>query len=512
MRKCHCGKHASFNTPGDKTPMFCKYHKILGMVNVKNKNLCKEDGCKKQPMFNLLGESKGLYCAIHKNPEMVDIINITCKSDGCRKGPVFNVLGESKGLYCAIHKDPEMVNVKNMTCKYDGCRKGPSFNSLGESKGLYCSVHKHPEMVDVKHITCNYDGCRKIPAFNRLGESKGLYCVSHKDPEMVNVNEMTCNHDGCRKIPSFNAIGESKGLYCASHKKTEMVNVKEITCNHDGCRKIPSFNTIGKSKGLYCVSHKKTEMVNVHKTCEFKDCGTQPSYGWLGKSLTYCGTHRLKGMIKSTKRQCSTTYCKSLGTHEYNGERYCDEHKPDNATNLGLDTCSSCGLEDILTNGTCNTCDPTTVMIRRHVKENRVKDVLTANKFKFIHDKILESVACGRERPDFQIDCGDFYIYLEVDENQHESYACECEQTRMINLVHARGMPVMFIRYNPDVYEPVPGQRRIKLEQREKQLMAYLKHYMKNPPMSQGAFANVLYLFYDGHDSHNPSLHTLLEL
>jgi hypothetical protein len=173
-------------------------------------------------------------------------------------------------------------------------------------------------------------------------------------------------------------------------------------------------------------------------------------------------------MITSPNRTCETVWCKLLGTHEYNSIRYCEDHKPDNAENLGIDTCVSCGLDDILTNGKCDTCDPQTIQTIRHAKENRVKDVFTAAGIKTVHDKMLEGTSCGRERPDFQIDCSTHFVYVEVDEHQHSSYACECEQTRMINLVHVRGTPVRWIRYNPDSYEPVKGQKCVKREQREK--------------------------------------------
>jgi hemerythrin len=68
-------------------------------------------------------------------------------------------------------------------------------------------------------------------------------------------------------------------------------------------------------------------------------------------------------------------------------------------------------------------------------------------------------------------------------------------------LVEARAMPVRFIRYNPDVYEPMKGQRKVKLEQREKKLVEYVKYAMIHPPHEEGVFANVLYLFYDEHDT-----------
>ena len=126
---------------------------------------------------------------------------------------------------------------------------------------------------------------------------------------------------------------------------------------------------------------------------------------------------------------------------------------------------------------------------------------------KFVHDKILESKKCGMERVDYQFECGTHLVYVEVDENQHQSYACECEQGRMINLVEQRGMPVRWIRYNPDVYEPMKGQRTIKLEQREKKLIEYTKWAMKNPP---DTISSVLYLFYDEYDTKNQEWHKLI--
>jgi hypothetical protein len=73
----------------------------------------------------------------------------------------------------------------------------------------------------------------------------------------------------------------------------------------------------------------------------------------------------------------------------------------------------------------------------------------------------------------------------------------------MINLVEVRGMPVRFIRYNPDYYEPIKGQRRFTQEQKEKKLVEYVVHAMKHTPQEDGVFANVLYLFYDEYDTSN---------
>jgi hypothetical protein len=239
------------------------------------------------------------------------------------------------------------------------------------------------------------------------------------------------------------------------------------------------------------------DVINRH--CEEKSCSTIAWYGLLGQKQTHCVQHKEKGMIYHPTRRCSQ--CRQLGTHEASGTRYCQDHAPLDADNLGLRPCTLCGLEDILVQGKCETCRPEIIQLRQHAKENRIRDILTAAGIPLIHDKMLEGPQCGRERPDFQIDCGSHFVYLEVDEHQHRGYACECEQTRMINLVHVRGMPVKWIRYNPDTYDPVKGHREWKREQREKKLMEYIHYAMKHTPQEDGCMSHVLYLFYDGHDT-----------
>jgi len=325
---------------------------------------------------------------------------------------------------------------------------------------------------------------------------------------MVDVKSKPCESDGCETQPIYNIRGETKGRFCKEHKELNMVDVKSKPCESDGCETQPTYNIRGETKGRFCKEHKEPNMVDVkHKPCESDGCETRPKYGFLGKRVTHCSYHRHKGMITSPNRNCESSCCQELGTHQENGMRYCEYHMPNNAENLGIDTCISCGLDDILTNGKCGTCDPQIILLRRHAKENRVKDLLTVAGFTFIHDRMLEGKSCGSERPDFQFDCGSHFVYVEVDENQHRSYMCECEQTRMINLVHVRGMPVRWIRYNPDVYEPLKGQRKIKLEQREKKLIEYTKWAMANPPTT---ISTVLYLFYDDFDTKSENWHTLL--
>ena len=459
--------------------------------------------CGKRAYYNIRGEKQACFCTKHKEPNMVDVKSKRCEANGCEKQSAYNIRGEKQGRFCAEHKEPNMVDVKNKTCEIDGCEILPVFNIRGEKQCRFCVEHKEPHMVDVKHKICEIDGCETRPSYNIRGKKSGRFCVEHKEPNMINVKNKTCETDGCETQPSYNICGEKKGRFCSKHKDSNMIDVINKTCEVDGCEILPTFNIRGEKKARFCAVHKESNMINVvNKRCEEDGCEIRCNYGLLGKGVTHCSQHRKKGMIRTPNRKCEHVNCNQLGTHEANGARMCDDHMTIGAENLGVDTCISCGLDDILTNGKCSICDPHIIKLRQHATENRIRDVLNANGLNnYVHDKMLEGPLCGRERPDFQWDCGTHYLFVEVDEHQHSSYACECEQIRMRNLVEVRGMPVRWIRYNPDVYEPMKGQRKIVFEQREKKLVEYVKWAMKYSPEEDGNVSSVLYLFYDDYDT-----------
>jgi hypothetical protein len=51
------------------------------------------------------------------------------------------------------------------------------------------------------------------------------------------------------------------------------------------------------------------------------------------------------------------------------------------------------------------------------------------------------------------LDLGDRVIIVEIDENQHFSYDCSCENRRLMEISRdVDHRPVVFIRFNPDDY------------------------------------------------------------
>jgi len=119
-------------------------------------------------------------------------------------------------------------------------------------------------------------------------------------------------------------------------------------------------------------------------------------------------------------------------------------------------------------------------------------------------DKIVEGGTCGKERPDRIYEFGDKIVDLEVDEHQHKDRACECEQTRMVNLGQTYGgTPVYFIRFNPDDYKAAnPKKAPEPLEARYKLLAELIRGIRDGTVPLPKALVSALYLYYDGWDGY----------
>jgi hypothetical protein len=73
-----------------------------------------------------------------------------------------------------------------------------------------------------------------------------------------------------------------------------------------------------------------------------------------------------------------------------------------------------------------------------------------------------------------------------VDENAHRSYDQECEIIRMNNISSAIGLPVKFVRYNPD-------NKNYTKKEKEKLLLETIKNNSKFEYIED---ISPIYLFY----------------
>jgi hypothetical protein len=357
-----------------------------------------------------------------------------------------------------------MVNVVSKRCEYEGCDiKNPNFDIQG-GKGRFCHKHKIAEMIDIKHKLCEYEGCESRSSFD-FKEGKGRFCAEHKMDKMIIIYCRRCEYNGCESISSFDIQG-GKGRFCAKHKKPEMVDIK-------------------------------------HKKCVHEECEIQALYGKPGNPKSHCGKHRQKGMIRRPNSKCVS--CKELAIWGTNWiPKHCELHKTEDDQNLLEYPCISCNLMYILDKeNKCENCNPESFATARLAKQNALMDYLDARDLKGSStDTTVDHGVCGKERPDRVYDFGDKIVILECDEHQHRDRQCLCEQTRMVNIGQSfGGLPVYFIRWNPDDYSPENSRKNPEeLAKRYKLVGDLIRDIKKEKHILPTALVSAIYLYYDGWD------------
>ena len=207
-------------------------------------------------------------------------------------------------------------------------------------------------------------------------------------------------------------------------------------------------------------------MIDVkHRLCLYDGCYTHANYNISGQPADYCLKHKQVNMIIYPTKQCKEYNCTDLAIYGNDKPCHCIQHKVSDEYNLIEKQCNDCGLLEVLDdNNKCSACGKFSRY--KKSKEIRIKKLLDYHNFNYIsHDTIINSGECGKERPDFLFDCGTHYVIIEVDENQHcgSNYDNECEIVRMRNIgQQTEGLPVWFIRYNPDNYKTNVGYKRIQ--------------------------------------------------
>ena len=486
----------------DKSVQFCTNHKIVGMKSNRYKK-CNHDGCTSRPSHNIEG-APPIVCSKHKSDSMINVVTKNkCIYKGCTVlNPLFDYKG-GKGRYCFTHKEPDMIDVKHKRCEQDGCNLQPSYDIKG-GKGRFCTTHKMLDMIDIKNHYCEYIGCTIVnPIFNKKGVKKGKYCVTHKDDDMVDVKHKTCEYDHCTIRATFDIKG-GNGRFCVNHKQDNMVNISHRYCQHIDCTVRPNFDIKG-GKGKYCATHKENNMIDIaNKCCIVDNCIVRARYGKPGHKSTHCTSHREKGMICNSTAKCIE--CKDIAVWGKNMiPTHCELHKTADQHNLVEQTCSSCGLLYILdSNNMCEHCNPVswnkTVLLKQ-------KSLMTYLDSRGLNgnttDRIIDGGQCGMERPDRVYDFGNKIIILECDEHQHRDRICVCEQTRMINISQSfGGIPVYFIRFNPDKYTSKHTEiQEENISKRYKlcgDLIQDIKMERITLPLS---LVSAIYLYFDGWSS-----------
>jgi hypothetical protein len=246
-------------------------------------------------------------------------------------------------------------------------------------------------------------------------------------------------------------------------------------------------------------------MIDVkHVLCEKEDCLTRVLYGKPGCKPMYCAKHRLPGMIRRPNAKCKQ--CKELAIWGKNWVPiHCETHKLPDDKNLVENPCVSCGLLYVLDDDNrCENCNPESFATARLAKQNALMSYLDVRKLTGnTTDITIDNGICGKERPDRVYDFGDKIVILECDEHQHRDRQCLCEQTRMVNIGQSfGGVPVYFIRWNPDDYSPENNRKNPEeISKRYKLVGDLIRDIQSNKRQLPNALVSAIYMYYDGWNS-----------
>jgi hypothetical protein len=381
-------------------------------------------------------------------------------------------------------------------CAHPNCKTIPNYGLEGK-KASHCKTHAPVDYVNVKNKRCVHPNCKTIPNYGLEGK-KASHCKTHAPVDYVNVKNKHCVHPNCKTRPNYGLEGK-KASHCKTHAPVNYVNVNARQCVHPNCKKQPNYGLEGK-KTTHCKTHAPVDYVNVNaKHCARPNCKTRPSYGRLFRLKTHCAKHKTPNMYINNRPKCGHEDCKERPFYGTTFPERCEGHKIDTDTNLVEKKCNGCEHDCFLTDGLCHICKYGTKPVKLR-KELRLKQLLDANELTYeSHDKIFAG-SCHKYRPDFIFMTLTHVIILEVDENQHVNY--KCDQARTVNLAQDfGGMPVVFIRYNPDVYTDHLGERiRSAQTKRVGRLIEVIKKCQMYKPTT---LLSRIALFYDGDDGTN---------
>lgn len=330
-----CNKYAVYNNPGSTVKLYCKDHKVRGMIDISIKK-CEYEKCRQNASYNIPSEKTKKYCYKHKLEGMVIIKTNLCAE--CNKLARFGYT--NKKTHCGEHKKDGMLNLSVSKCAYSRCTKSPSFNYASEKKATHCAVHKLPTMIDIRNNKC--EKCSTIAFYNYAGMKKGRFCSKHKLPDMISIKFIKCaecDNQAYYLLPED--IGKTKIMYCIDHKLPTMVNkylVGQI-CNYEGCETKASCNYTTEHKYLYCSKHKLKGMIDItNKRCKYRGCPKRPTFGYADQhKRLYCEAHKLPNMENVNIAVCESDGCKLSASFACRGEkkpRFCARHAPDTAVSI----------------------------------------------------------------------------------------------------------------------------------------------------------------------------------
>lgn len=162
---------------------------------------------------------------------------------------------------------------------------------------------------------------------------------------------------------------------------------------------------------------------------------------------------------------------------------------------MNKNDCYGCGINPIsymLGRHYCEKC------YSNNMREERIKELLKKHKIEYEFQYVISN-----KKIDFMIKDSiiEFYIIIEVDQYQHNQPGYENEENRMKLISKMLDKPVIFIRFNPDVYihSDINYQIIKSYENREETLINLIRELS----ISEIKESGIIYLYYDNRKMSN---------
>jgi hypothetical protein len=394
------------------------------------------------------------------------------------------------------------------------CGKNASFGEKNSNERIFCSKCKKEGMIEIVNRKCI---CGKNPSFGYKGDKTPTKCFSCKDEGMINIRNNKCK---CGKHIATFGIKGNKATCCSKCKDENMEDLRNKKCK---CNKKPSFGYPGDKTPMCCFQCKKEGMIHMSPKCK---CGKQVCFGYINEKPSCCSKCKKEGMIDLNNKKCK---CGKTPSYGYEGDKKpsrCFECKDQAMINIKHKKCITPLCDTIVGKkykGYCLRCfifnNPEEKISKNHKsKENYVCSFIEKTFcMNWIKNKTING-GTSLKRPDIYLDINNQVIVIEIDENQHNTYDCSCENKRLMEISKdISHRPLILIRFNPDEYvnrfnkkisscwcvtpeKGLPSIKKSKIEEWNYRLSTLKQRieYWLNPTNMSQKIIHIEHLFYDG--------------
>ena len=470
---------------------------------------------------------------------MITIDNRHCEHPGCTHRPVFGFETDTEVRFCDEHKQPGMINIVDNRCSMPGCPHiNPCFgfppghvsdapavtaSSMAVPRAIMrCKNHIEPGMIDVRHPRCSCPLHKRAIFFVPGATPKIMFCFVCKPANAISDNPI-CEEELCDVRAIYGPLFE-QARHCATHGKeldaSDRRKYCEFTerfphCQTEGCVVRPTFSERDDNYPTHCPEHAPLHAREIETGTCIK-CTHPDLINHLTHMCIYCELGGDRASTKSRQKRQEDMMNKVLT----------DLNMPPTTRDHVLPQLLQCGLRDrpdfhynrgwfmlIIENDEHQ--HGNTAMI---FDSNGIPALLS---FPDDYDVPIELApvdpveiykaqknARRSVAPSVATVDGASTSATSVRTIRRVGYSRNMELARMIAIQCIMGVPVIFIRYNPDEYVNADRVRCPKARGRDRYVIAanYARDIMNKLPTEKPAEDDplrlrglyVAYLYYNG--------------